>query len=61
MLEIQIYENFGKYGTPKNEYTLGNYVLVGPTQSSISIVLNKNGKIGWWNLDKSLKSPHLKT
>ena len=29
---------------------------VGPEQSSISIALNKNGKIGWWHLDQSLKS-----
>ena len=38
-----------------------NYFVVGPQQSSISTVLNKNGKMGWCNLHKALKSRNLKT
>ena len=34
-------------------------MMMGPKQSSISIILNKNGKNGWRNLDKSLDSKNL--
>ena len=44
-----IFRNFGKYGTPISR----ELFLVGPTQSSISIVLNASGKAGWWNRVKS--------
>ena len=43
------FTKFGKGGATKTE--IDN--LVGPKQSSNSIVLNKNGKTGWWNLSKS--------
>ena len=33
---------------------------MGPEQSSISIVLDKNGKLRWWDLDKSWTSEKTK-
>lgn len=38
-------------GTPKLKF-----ILVIPEQYSISVVVNKNGKIQWWNLDPPLKA-----
>ena len=35
--------------------------LSGPKQLVSPIVSNKNGRAGWWAVDKSLKSPNLKT
>ena len=35
-----------------------SHFLVVPKQLALTIVLNKNGKIGWWTLGKSLKSPN---
>ena len=41
-----MFEKFGNYNW--------KLFLVGSKQFVPTIVLNKNGQIGWWNLDKSL-------
>ena len=50
ILDIRNFEHCRKGGATNTN--LDN--SVGPKQSSISIVLNKNGRTGWWNLDKIL-------
>ena len=54
--EIQQLHSLESMGPQKFEHDFeyfDKYLLTGPTQSSISIVLNKNGKTGWWNISKS--------
>ena len=53
-------QHFHLFGLVKNRITANVcWFLVGPKTTSSSIVLNKNRKTGWWNLEKSLKSWNL--
>ena len=36
-------------------------LLVGPKQLVLTIALNKNGKIGWWDVEKSSNPGIVKT